>query len=34
MIITGDRKHLLPLGSYQGIPIVHAAEALKRITTI
>lgn len=31
LIASGDRKHLLPLGSYQGIPIVDAAEALRRI---
>jgi uncharacterized protein len=31
LIVSGDRKHLLPLGSYQGIPIVNAAEALTRI---
>ena len=31
LIASGDRKHLLPLGSHQGIPIVNAAEALRRI---
>jgi predicted nucleic acid-binding protein len=31
LIVSGDRKHLLPLGSPQGIPIVDAAEALRRI---
>jgi uncharacterized protein len=31
LIVSGDRKHLLPLGSYQGIPIVNAAEALRSI---
>lgn len=31
LIVSGDRKHLLPLGSYQGIPIIDAAEALRRI---
>lgn len=31
MIVSGDRKHLLPLGSHQGIAIVDAAEATKRI---
>jgi putative PIN family toxin of toxin-antitoxin system len=31
LIVTGDRKHLLPLGSYEGITIVTAAEALRRI---
>lgn len=30
-IASGDRKHLLPLGSHQGIPIVDPAEALRRI---
>jgi putative PIN family toxin of toxin-antitoxin system len=25
-IVTGDRRHLLPLGNYQNIPIVTAAE--------
>ena len=28
-IVTGDRRHLLPLGSFQGIPIVTAADFLK-----
>lgn len=32
LIVTGDRKHLLPLGSHQGIAIVEAAEALRQIT--
>ena len=27
-IVTGDKKHLLPLGSYQGILIVKAADLL------
>ncbi len=27
-VVTGDRRHLLPLGSFQGIPIVAAAEFL------
>jgi putative PIN family toxin of toxin-antitoxin system len=31
-IVTGDRKHLLPLGSHQGIAIVEAAEAWRRLT--
>ena len=31
LIVSGDRKHLLPLGSHQGIDIVEAAEAIKRI---
>jgi predicted nucleic acid-binding protein len=25
-IVTGDRRHLLPLGSYQGVAIVSPAE--------
>lgn len=28
VIVTGDKKHLLPLGSYQGIPIVSPADFL------
>ena len=31
LIVSGDRKHLLPLGSHQGIEIVDSAEAFKRI---
>ncbi len=31
LIISGDRKHLLPLGSYAGISIVTPAETLRRI---
>ena len=27
-IVTGDKRHLLPLGSYRGIPIVTAADFL------
>jgi uncharacterized protein len=27
-IVTGDRRHLLPLDSFQGIPIVTAADFL------
>lgn len=30
-IVTGDRRHLLPLGSYQGIEIVSPAQVLQRI---
>jgi putative PIN family toxin of toxin-antitoxin system len=26
LIVTGDRKHLLPLGAYAGIPIVTPAD--------
>ncbi len=32
LIASGDKRDLLPLGSYQGMPIVTAAEALQRIT--
>ena len=28
VIVTGDRKHLLPLGSYEGIQIVSPADFL------
>jgi predicted nucleic acid-binding protein len=31
-IVTGDRQHLLPLGTFQGIPIVTAAEFLALAT--
>ncbi len=31
LIVSGDRKHLLPLGSHQGIDIVDATEAVRRI---
>ena len=31
LIVTGDRKHLLPIGSHQGIAIVTAREVLERI---
>lgn len=30
-IVSGDRRHLLPLGSHQGIAIIEAAEALRRL---
>jgi len=29
VIVTGDRKHLLPLGSYAGIPIVSPADFVR-----
>lgn len=32
-IVTGDRKHLLPLGHFQNIPIVTPAEFLLLATT-
>jgi uncharacterized protein len=28
LIVSGDRKHLLPLGAHQGIPIVAALHAI------
>ncbi len=31
LIVSGDRNHLLPLGSHQGIAIVEATEAVRRI---
>jgi predicted nucleic acid-binding protein len=31
-IITGDRRHLLPLGSYEGVAIVRAADFLSQMT--
>ena len=31
LIASGDRRDLLPLGSYEGIPIVTALEALQRL---
>jgi uncharacterized protein len=31
-VVTGDRKHLLPIGSHRGIAIIEAAEALRRLT--
>jgi putative PIN family toxin of toxin-antitoxin system len=31
LIVSGDRTHLLPLGSYEGIPVVTPTEALRRI---
>lgn len=31
LIVSGDRKHVLPLGSHAGIAIVDSAEALRRI---
>jgi predicted nucleic acid-binding protein len=32
-IVTGDKRHLLPLGSYQGISIVTAADFLTLVST-
>jgi uncharacterized protein len=31
LVASGDRRDLLPLGSYQGIPIVTARVALERL---
>jgi len=31
LIVSGDRRHLLPIGSHQSIAIVEAAEALRRL---
>jgi predicted nucleic acid-binding protein len=31
IVVTGDRKHLLPIGTHQGIGIVNAAEAVRRV---
>ncbi len=31
LIVTGDRKHLLPIGRHQGIAIVTAREAVDRL---
>lgn len=31
LIASGDRRDLLPIGSYEGIPIVTAVEAIQRI---
>lgn len=33
LVVSGD-KHLLSLKQYQGMPIVTAAEALQRLTSI
>jgi len=31
LIVTGDRKHLLPIGSHRGIAIVTAREVVDRL---
>ena len=31
LIVTGDRKHLLPIGSHQGIAIATAREVVDRL---
>lgn len=32
LIVTGDRAHLLPVGSHQGIAIVTAREVVERLS--
>jgi predicted nucleic acid-binding protein len=31
LIVSGDRRHILPLGKFEGIPIVLPAEAMRII---
>jgi uncharacterized protein len=31
LVVSGDRKHLLPIGTHQGIAIVTARQALERL---
>ena len=31
LIASGDKRDLLPLGSYEGIPIITAREAVSRL---
>lgn len=31
LIASGDKRDLLPMGSYEGIPIVTAREAVRRL---
>lgn len=31
LIVTGDRRHLLPIGAHQGIAIIEPVEALRRL---
>ena len=31
LIVSGDKKHMLALGEVDGIPVVTAREALKRV---
>lgn len=33
LIASGDKRHVLPLRVYQGIPIVGAREALEQLNT-
>lgn len=32
LIVSGDARDVLPLGSYQGIPIVTARQAWERLS--
>ena len=32
-IVTGDRRHLLPLGKYQGIPLISARDFLTLVSS-
>ena len=34
VIVTGDKRHILPLGSYGGIPIVMVAEFMRGLEKI
>lgn len=34
LIVTGDRKHLLPIGSHRGIAIVTARDVIERVDAI
>ena len=34
LIASGDKQHVLPLGTYQGIPIVTAREAAERVAPL
>ncbi len=34
LIASGDKRDLLPMGSFQGIPIVTAREAVERLEAL
>ena len=34
LIASGDKRHVLPLGSHQGIPMVSAREAVERLDAL
>jgi len=34
LIASGDKQHVLPLGSYQGIPVVTARQAVEHIARL